>query len=408
MKAFDLLLLILITFSNCRLISAFKVRDAMQEEKIMQFGFKRALPFRYEKGLIVVEARIDNEPYNFIFDTGASTIIDDDFAKKVKYKKIGIQKHKDTRGKNKKLKVIKINKVSIGGIDFSDIVTSISDLDNLKNTTCIDFVGILGANVMNKCVWQIDYQKKIIILTDSRDSLMQSSSRKTFDFYAEGKKTPKIRLSIDGKYIDEVLLDTGSNGGVDLPEKHLQDIGITNKFIIRNSMISGLLSESIETSKTTIIPKLTLGRGTEIENSFLTFNKISPSALIGNRFLQDYLVTIDWKYQEITLVSTQKNKSSINSTFGFSCRLKEQILVIGSLTENSSADKAGLKINDEILQIDEKNYRNFNYSDYCELLENEIEEKTNELLITVKRGDKEMQVKVYKTDLVNEVLNYRY
>ncbi len=408
MKALDLLLLTLITFSNCRLISAFKVRDAMQEEKIMQFGFKRALSFRYEKGLIVVEASIDNEPYNFIFDTGASTIIDDDFAKKVKYKKIGIQKHKDTRGKNKKLKVIKINKVSIGGIDFSDIVTSISDLDKLKNTTCIDFVGILGANVMNKCVWQIDYQKKIIILTDSRDSLMQSSSRKTFDFYAEGKKTPKIRLTINGKYIDEVLLDTGSSGGVDLPEKYIQELGITNKFITRNAMVSGLLSESIETTKKTIIPKLAFGKDAEIENSFLTFNKISPSALVGNDFLQDYLVTIDWKYQEITLVPTQKNKSLIDSTFGFSCRLKEQTLVIGSLTENSSADRAGLKINDQILQIGEKNYRNFSYLDYCEWLENEIGEKTNELLITVKRGDKEMQVKVYKTDLVNEVLNYRY
>ena len=153
----------LITFSSCRLISAFKIRDAMLEEKIMQFGFKREIPFRYEKGLIVVEASIDNEPYNFIFDTGASTIIDDDFAKKVKYKKIGIQRNKDTNGKNKNLKVIKINKVSIGGINFSDIVTSISDLDKLKNITCIDFVGILGANVMNKSVWQIDYQKKIII-----------------------------------------------------------------------------------------------------------------------------------------------------------------------------------------------------------------------------------------------------
>ena len=58
----------------------------------MQFGFKREILFRYEKGLIVVEASIDNEPYNFIFDTGASTIIDDDFAKKIKYKKLMSQK----------------------------------------------------------------------------------------------------------------------------------------------------------------------------------------------------------------------------------------------------------------------------------------------------------------------------
>jgi hypothetical protein len=403
-----MLLLMLITFSSCRLISAFKIRDAMLEEKIMQFGFKREIPFRYEKGLIVVEASIDNEPYNFIFDTGASTIIDDDFAEKVKYKKIGIQKSNDSRGKSKNKKVVKIKKVSIGGIGFSDIVTSISDLDRLKNTTCIDFVGVIGANVMNKSVWQIDYEKKIITLTDSKDSLIQSSSRKIFDFHAEGKKTPKIRLTINGKYIDEISLDTGSSGGLDLPEKHLKEIGTTNKFITRNAMVSGLHSESMETSKKTIIPKLAFGKDAEIENSCISFNKILPIALVGNDFLQDYLVTIDWKYQEIILVPTQKNKNLVDSTFGFSCRLKEQTLVIGSLTENSSADRAGLKINDQILQIGEKNYRNFNYLDYCELLENEIGGKANELLVTIKRGDKEMQVKVYKTDLVNEILNYRY
>lgn len=402
-----MLLLTLLTFSSCGLISAFKIRDAMLEEKVMQFGFKRTLPFRYDKGLIIVEANIDDKPYNFIFDTGASMIIDDDFAKKVKYKKIGIQRSKDSGGNRKKLKIVKLNKVSIGGIEFSDIVTGISDLDKLKTTTCIDFAGIIGANVMNKSVWQIDYQNKIIILTDSRDSLNQPNSKKTFYFDAAGKKTPNIQLSINGKFIGELWLDTGSTRGIDLPEKALQNIDATHKFIISNSMSSGLHSEYIETSKTTIIPKITLGQDAEIENSFLAFNKNLPHGLVGNRFLHDYLITIDWRYQEITLGSTPKNRSSLYSSFGFSVGVKAQTLVIGSLIKNSSADKAGLKLYDQILQLGEKNYRNFSLSDYCELLENGIGEKGSELMVTVKRGDQEMQVRVNKSDLVNEILNQR-
>lgn len=407
MKA-PILLLIWLTCSSCGLISAFKIRDAMLEEKIKQFGFKRTLPFRYDKGLIIVEANIDDKPYNFIFDTGASMVIDDDFAKGVKYKKIGIQRSRDTGGTKKIKKVVKLNKVSIGGIDFLDIVTGISDLDKLKTTTCIDFVGIIGANVMNKSVWQIDYQNKTIILTDSRDSLSQPNNKRTFDFNAVGKKTPSIRLSIDGKFIDELSLDTGSSGGMDLPEKDLQNLNTTHKFIIQKAMSSGLFSEHIEASQTTIIPTLTLGQDVEIENSFLTFNKNLPQGLIGNLFLQDYLLTIDWRYQEITLGATQKKTSSLFSTFGFFAGIKAETLVIGSLIEQSSADRAGLKLFDQILQIGERSFRNFSHSDYCELLENGIGEKENELSITVKRGDQEIRVKLHKTDLVNEVLNYRY
>lgn len=342
--------LIFMTFSSCGLRSFFKIRNAMEQETINSSSFKQEIPFRDEQGLIIIDVLIDNKVYNFIFDSGASTILDDDIVESINYEKIGIQKHKGTSRKKKILKTIKLDSLSIGGVRFSSIVASITDLETLKEKFCLDFDGIIGANVMNKAVWQIDYSRKIIILTDSKDSLHQSIDAKSFYFNATGKGTPMLSLSINDQYIGEGRFDTGSNGGIDLPEKDIVTADTTNAFIVKHGFSSGLFADRLESSRTTIA-NFKIGSNFELENTLVTFNKGLPYAIIGNKLMRDYVVTIDWKYQEITLSSFKPNKERRYHTFGFSPSFKDGIIVIGSIYKNSSADLEGLKINDQIVQI---------------------------------------------------------
>jgi hypothetical protein len=209
MKQFSGLLLITF-FSNCRLIDFYHIQNAMQAESIEQQEFKQVIPFRFEKGVIIVDVMMHNKLQSFVFDTGASTVLDDDFAKTIPYQKIGSQKHYDPTGHKRMVRSVQLEPFSIGNIRFKKIVASVSKLTTLKNTICVDIVGILGANAMNKAVWQIDFQQKKIILTNSKDSLAQRTDNQIFSFYAQGKKTPKIRLSVAGNYITEADFDTGS------------------------------------------------------------------------------------------------------------------------------------------------------------------------------------------------------
>lgn len=397
--------LILITFSNCTLVSYYKHSKAIQKEKLLQQSFKTEIPFREEKGLLVVEVKIENKVHNFIFDTGASTVLDENFAKTIKSKKIGTQKHTDSGGKKAMLKIRQLEKLSVGNIDFSSIIISVYDLSALKKATCIDFVGILGANVMNKAVWQIDYKRKVITLTDSRDSLLQKDNQKTFNFYSEGKGTPKIRVSVNDDYLDEAELDTGSSGGLELTKQKLSHF-TTSKFISLYGSIFSLFSNKLDTTQITVLPIIKLGRDFEVPNTLVSFSSgLSRPLLIGNAFLKDYLVTIDWKRREITLSPAQSNVENQNNTYGFSPKLKDGKIIIGSIYENLAADKAGFKLNDEIVQINEVDFRHASYNDYCQLIQNWKDRKDKEISITVRQGNMEIKRILTQSNIKELILN---
>lgn len=168
-----------------------------------------------------------------------------------------------------------------------------------------------------------------------------------------------------------------------------------------------MFADRLESSRTTIA-NFKIGSNFELENTLVTFNKVLPYAIIGNKFMRDYVVTIDWKYQEIVLSSFKPNKERRYHTFGFSPSFKDGIIVIGSIYKNSSADREGLKINDQIVQINTIDCRGLTHTNYCELLKKDLLKNRNELTITVKRGDKELTRNLMKQDLIKDILNAEY
>lgn len=403
MRLFATILICLI-LSGCGLRSFFKIQEALESESVSPSSFKQEIPFRDEQGLLIIEVSIDNKVYNFIFDSGGSTMLDDDIVEAMNYEKIGTRKHRGTTRKKKTLKTIKLDGLSIGNVRFSSIVAGITDLDALKQKTCLNFDGIIGANVMNKAIWQIDYARKVIVLTSSRDSLHHPADAKSIDFSATGKGTPMLSISINGKYVGEAQFDTGSNGGIDLPQKDIAFVDSASAFIVKHGLKNGVFADKLESSRTTIVPKFKIGYDFEIDSTLATFNKVLPYALIGNKFMRNYVVTIDWIHQEIILSSFKPSKERRYHTFGFTPSFKDGHIVIGSIYENSPADLKGLKINDQIVQINGLDLSDSNYVSYCELLHLQVLKSNTELTITVRRADKEITQVLTKQDLIMDVL----
>lgn len=398
-------LLTIIVFSNCQIINYYRFNKAVQKEKIVQQTFLEDIPFREDKGFLIVKVLVNNKLEDFIFDTGASTILDENFAKTLKYKKNGHQLHLDAMNNKQILKKIQLKNLAIGSINFKDIIANISNLDKLKKDVCLDVVGILGRNVMNKAVWQIDYKRHVMTLTNSRDSLIQIANNQTFRFYSYKNGTPKIRLSIDSIFLGEAELDTGSNGGINLPKAHLPESLKSNNFIKLYGITNGLFSENLETAETTIIPHLKMGDSCEIKNALITYNSILPFALIGNRFLRDYIVTIDWQHQNISLANFREDSDYLRNNFGFLPKFKEGKIIIGSIIENSDAFKAGLRLNDSILQLNQLDLRKATQTDYCHLIENWFNNKYNQLEIIVLKNNKEVKYTLLKTNLIETGVN---
>jgi Aspartyl protease len=387
-------------FSGCGLISFVRYDKATKQERIVQKSFKQEIPFLFVNGFIIVEVEIEGKKQGLVFDTGASTILDDSFAKTIKYSTLGSQKHTDILGKSDKIKLVKLNKITVGKIDFEPVVAGISSMVKFNEQTCNKVVGIFGANMMNKAVWQIDYKRKCIVFADSRDSFSRLADARTFNFYCPNNKTPQIRIVAGDQYLGDADLDTGANQGIELPNNQLVNIPQTNGFIKKRGISNGLFSESIETGQTTWVSSLVLGGGFEVKNAQVTFSSQLGKCNIGNDFLKDYLVTIDWKYQEVTLANFIPKSDSSLFSFGFAPSYKNGKILIASIVEQSSADKLGLLLNDQIVGIDGVDLSNPSQADYCLVkgFFNQVRDK-NRMLVSIRRGNERIEFEVLKTDL---------
>jgi len=73
---------------------------AFEKETISTQPFKTTFPFQEKNGFIIIEVEIEGNKGNFIFDTGATTKLDPNFASKLKTKKLGKIKTVDSNGSN--------------------------------------------------------------------------------------------------------------------------------------------------------------------------------------------------------------------------------------------------------------------------------------------------------------------
>jgi Aspartyl protease len=294
-------------FSHCKLISYAKYAKTAKLEhsnntQVFANNLLETIPFRYEKGFILLKITIEKAEKTFIFDTGATTLLDAKFAKTLKTKRIGRQKHHDSTGKSRTLKIVTLPKITLGNTDFKSIIANITDLTPLCSQLGFDFDGILGVNVMNQGIWQIDYAKQQITFGNFREALPQmpnESVPKIFSFYNEGKGTPKISLYTNGQYLGEAELDTGSNGGITFPYLTQRLLPDTCVFTKKESIAGGLFTKVNKKSSSTKVSALLFGQKVEINDVPLSFEEHLPYPLIGNKFLSQFLVTIDWKRKEI-------------------------------------------------------------------------------------------------------------
>lgn len=389
-------------FSNCSIFTYKKYRKALDDEKMVQYYFRKEIPFFEEKGQIIVPVSINGQAQNFIFDTGAGTILDENFYKSLNIKQLGKQKRIDATGNKKMSQTGVLDKLTVGNIDFNSIIVNSADLSNLQQNSCTKFAGILGRNVMNKAIWQIDYRQKIITICDHRDSIKHRTDSQTFPFLIKGQSTPIVRLNTENQYLGEAEIDTGNNGGIDFPKKTMGKLPKNTTFIKKIGSTNTLFKEAKDTTFTTLLPLITFEDKLKVKNELIRFSTNLTHPLIGNEFLKQFLVTIDWKWQEITFSSYQANDNQHLEHFGFSPKWKDGKVVVASIFENSSASKADIELNDQILQIDDTDFRNCTFNAYCHFLQKNIFKENKTLSVIFKKDNKEIKYQLLKTNLLEK------
>ncbi|MCP5054651.1 MAG: PDZ domain-containing protein [bacterium] len=379
-----------------------------------QQNFKKEIDCRYLKGLIIIKVRLNGSvvPYRFILDTGASfNIISRDVAAQLGLRTKAKSTITDAHGKQSKTPFVKLEDIEMGGLHFRDLGAAVLDMDSTPQLKCYDLDGVIGLNLMRLVpLWQINYKEEKVIITDNRAALPGNSDIFMIPFETDTQRTPHIQLTVCDEKELRFMVDSGSNGGFNGNLKQLELLrnetpGDCLSLVKRYGEISGGALGALKgDAYIGRVRKLEIGdlggNATTIHFTRNTFPKI------GNRFLENYIFTLDWNAKQIFLAPLPNAKGTgqtFSYGFKFSYHEAGRYVVVNQIDGNSPASEAGIRMGDRITEINGVDVKRLSFDNYCRFFFNpdEWHGKQDVIHITIQRNKEMLYISLPKQELFN-------
>ena len=362
----------------------------------------KSSPFEYKANEIFVSVKINGVPATFIVDTGAPNVITEDFQNRLGIETRFSRKVGDSRNRKKNRGFVMLDEVAIGSLTFKETVATVVEFSKAPEIACLGIDGFIGANLMRKAYWQIDYQKQTIVITDQHEQLGDLSGGTRLAFEAQTQGTPLISLNLANRAKTKIKLDTGSAGELSVNGRYLKKMKGRRYYEVGYTS-SGLSGAHRDTTFYLETEEAWIGE-LQLKKQLFKGDRHS-SNLIGNQFLDDFLVTIDWVKSEIILIPKKDRKKAPRKSFGFSVRYGKENLIVSGVKSNSQAQRLGLKADDIILEINDQDFSKLSYEEYCrQKINREILPDTEEIRVKIRRmsTQEEDAVKLKRYELLGE------
>lgn len=338
------------------------------------------LPLHFINDLPFVEVIIGGKAYNFLFDTGAPTIISSAIYKELGLESIFESEVGDSQKKVQKQTFTFVPEISIGNLTFKNVGAIFIDFTQ-PEFKCLEVDGLIGSNQMALLFWKINYLENSMLVSKDLKLLTNNNDYSTIPFKSNRQKIPFIKSKIKNKDIS-LELDTGFSGKIQInknefnvPENIPKDQYLLTKGI--NSVSTyGPAKETVEYIFR--LNKLTL-ENEEFENQVLETGTLN---LLGNQFLKNYEFILDWKKNNLYLKIVNQPQTNYES-FGFSYRFVNNKAIIALVFKDKNIP---LVMNDEILSINGISLENLNSEQSCQYYLNRIEKELSKITIKIKRG----------------------
>jgi len=300
--------IIVIIISSCATNKAVKY---LNEGKTSEENFKVTLPFELRNGFIIVQAKIKNKDYNFILDTGTPNLVSKELAESLNLKVIDSVKASDVFNKKQTNQYARIDSIKIGTLDFVGTAALINDFNSVAVWSDMNVDGFIGSNLMQHAIWDIDFNKKQITITDNEAKLSlpeEIVENKLFIGYAG---IPAVACKINGKKVWNFTVDFGYNGGIVMPfsefEKQKENGQISDFTKSNTHGIVGIYGKQDITraSYRGIINEIEFGNSTLKKEK--VYSEQYFNQLFGLEFFRNYRVILNWKSKKIKLIENTEN-----------------------------------------------------------------------------------------------------
>lgn len=395
-----LILVTLLILSGCTAIKVFQLFNIIKSGELSEQHFKYEFPFEYENGLIILKARVnDYRETDFVLDSGAPVcLISDSILKATGLKKILDYEAADVNSNSKKADWYIADSIKINGLEYKKTGT-VNLLFENPAALCLVRNGLLGMNVIDKCIWHIDFPNKKIILASSLDSIPGIKNGIKIPISRDKAGYIFADFKFNGEKTEKLLFDLGyADGFVSVPLNFLSRNASDNIVKSYGNGTGGAFSISKDTVLTTRVKSLSVG-GIDFPNAPVTANKESRFAF-GNKIIQYFLLTLNVKENEMYLTPIPGEAYAYElQTCGLDFDFAGQQLAIGTLYLNGPAEREGLLLGDTILSINEEKIL---FKDYCDFFSHrkELLKDMDRVTLKVKRDKTQKTVVLQKEKML--------
>ena len=251
-------------------------------------------------------------PFHMVFDTGGSNMLMPEAVTRLGLSSKDAGFGGGAGDKQIPMQVTKVDTYKIGSIEMKNQEFLIMDLSHIKKAFGFkNLDGIIGYELLQKYVVTIDFDNEVLVF-DSFEDFKPVGERIGFRLYA-GK--PVIPASLKGVQT-EFLIDTGDRSSFTLFKKFSNTYNLSHYFS-KNQVISGYGVGGPIPARLGKIPDIEFGKA-QLElkevpsrlpltsSGFFAKSKLGGS--VGNGILQDFVVSFNYRDQEMILRPGQKKK----------------------------------------------------------------------------------------------------
>lgn len=334
--------------------------------KLITRNFSQKISFEIKRGVIIinnVQLAGSSKTYNFILDSGSEySFISTEIADEIGF--TGDFPEEITDGYDKQKVQLGFANFKLGTVEFNHVGVGIMNNSQMEKICDID--GYIGYNLMKSCIWQLGTEK--ILITDNIKNI------KNIHNYNKQKlfKGPTVEAGFTNGFNSTMLFDLGDNGTVEIQESRIElikkkEIATGIGILYTTGLGAGNKNER-SVHKLLKVPSFKFGNS--LVNNMIVYTDNSPHLpidVIGAGILNYFKIVLDFPKKQIySLNVLDEYKNEGFKTHGFKYNIVKNQMIVSYVWNNSPAQKAGLKVGDNITRLNELNITDLSDFDNCE------------------------------------------
>ena len=312
------------------------------------------IPFELVGHLIIVKGSVDGSgpDYTFVLDTGSITAVNTRLADRLGLKMEGTCKARGATGAGDKVCITRLKSLALGGFEARDISAVVFD-PHFEQRAGISIDGFIGSNFLRFFKVRIDYQKKLVTLSNDTAPMTSVPGGTIVNIDKDGKNAfvPQVELRCGDARV-QALIDTGLYDPMSIPGAFLDRSNVDAEVNGDGAMGSGNFG-NMDRARMVRLKEMSMGP-LRIGKVVATSQSGQTYALIGYGLLSNFTITIDYPAGRMLLVPSEGGRR-MDNLFSTGMAIGRDYggkTILYGLWKPSPAGSAGLAPGDEITVVD--------------------------------------------------------